>query len=88
MGGRAAEELCFGKERVTSGASNDIMVATKTARNMVKHFGFSDKVGVIHVDKESGGPTKEMVDQEVWMYFSTVLIVVLVFLDFGCGLNK
>lgn len=47
MGGRAAEELIYGKENVTSGASNDIEQATKMARRMVKRFGFSDKLGKV-----------------------------------------
>ena len=45
MGGRIAEELVFGKEHVTSGASNDIDQATKLARAMVTRWGFSDDLG-------------------------------------------
>ncbi len=45
MGGRIAEELIFGKEKVTSGASNDIEQATKLARAMVTRWGFSDELG-------------------------------------------
>lgn len=44
-GGRVAEELVFGKENVTTGASNDIQQATSWARRMVAEFGFSDKLG-------------------------------------------
>jgi cell division protease FtsH len=47
MGGRAAEEMIYGKDNVTSGASNDIEQATKMARRMVKRFGFSDKLGKV-----------------------------------------
>lgn len=47
MGGRAAEELMYGKENVTSGASNDIEQATRMARKMIKRFGFSDKLGKV-----------------------------------------
>lgn len=47
MGGRAAEELMYGKDNVTSGASNDIEQATRMARRMVKRFGFSDKLGKV-----------------------------------------
>ncbi len=47
MGGRVAEELIFGKDRVTSGASSDIQMATKVARNMVTQWGFSDKLGKV-----------------------------------------
>jgi cell division protease FtsH len=45
MGGRAAEELKFGKENITSGASSDIDQATKLARAMITRWGFSDKLG-------------------------------------------
>ncbi|ASV87014.1 ATP-dependent metallopeptidase HflB family protein [Ochrobactrum quorumnocens] len=45
MGGRVAEELKFGKENITSGASSDIQQATKLARSMVTQWGYSDKLG-------------------------------------------
>jgi len=45
FGGRVAEEIIFGKEKVTTGASNDIKQATGLARRMVTEFGFSDKLG-------------------------------------------
>ncbi|MCK5902927.1 MAG: ATP-dependent zinc metalloprotease FtsH [Cocleimonas sp.] len=44
-GGRLAEEIIFGKESVTTGASNDIERATELARNMVTKWGLSDKLG-------------------------------------------
>ena len=45
FGGRAAEEIIFGKENITTGAGNDIQQATGWARRMVTEFGFSDKLG-------------------------------------------
>jgi cell division protease FtsH len=46
-GGRVAEELIFGADQVTTGASNDIERATKMARNMVTKWGLSDEMGPI-----------------------------------------
>jgi cell division protease FtsH len=46
-GGRVAEELIFGKENITSGASSDIEQATKLARAMVTRWGFSDVLGTV-----------------------------------------
>jgi cell division protease FtsH len=47
MGGRAAEEIIFGKDRVSNGASGDIKMATDMTRRMVTEWGMSDKLGMI-----------------------------------------
>jgi cell division protease FtsH len=47
FGGRVAEEIVFGPDRVTTGASDDIRRATDIARRMVTEFGFSDKLGAL-----------------------------------------
>ena len=53
FGGRVAEEVVFGPEKVTTGATNDIEQATSLARRMVTQFGMSEKIGVIAVgDRE------------------------------------
>ena len=51
-GGRVAEELIFGADKVTTGASNDIERATKMARNMVTKWGLSDEMGPITYGEE------------------------------------
>jgi len=51
-GGRVAEELIFGEDKVTTGASNDIERATKIARNMVTKWGLSDELGPIAYGEE------------------------------------
>ena len=50
FGGRAAEEIIFGKDNITSGASNDIQVATSYAQQMVTKLGMSEKFGPILLD--------------------------------------
>ena len=47
MGGRVAEEITFGKDNITSGASSDIEQATRMARAMVTRYGYSDKLGTV-----------------------------------------
>jgi cell division protease FtsH len=54
FGGRIAEELAFGADAVTTGASNDIERATMLARNMVTKWGLSDKLGPLTYSEESG----------------------------------
>ena len=53
-GGRIAEELIFGKDRVTTGASNDIERATEIAKNMVTKWGLSEKMGPMSYSEEDG----------------------------------
>ncbi|XP_014100906.2 ATP-dependent zinc metalloprotease YME1L isoform X1 [Bactrocera oleae] len=73
MGGRAAEELVFGVEKITSGASSDLKQATSIATHMVKDWGMSEKVGLRTFDNAKGlvaaeslGPnTVEIVDAEI-----------------------
>lgn len=54
FGGRIAEELIFGKERVTTGAQNDIERATNLARNMVTRWGLSERLGPLAYSEEEG----------------------------------
>jgi cell division protease FtsH len=54
FGGRVAEELIFGADAVTTGASNDIERSTELARNMVTKWGFSDRLGPLTYTEEEG----------------------------------
>ncbi|MCG8542922.1 MAG: ATP-dependent metallopeptidase FtsH/Yme1/Tma family protein, partial [Alphaproteobacteria bacterium] len=80
MGGRVAEDLVFGREKVTTGASNDIAQATEIARKMVTEWGMSDKLGPLRYNenqeeiflghsvaqqKNVSDATAEVIDQEV-----------------------
>lgn len=68
MGGKVAEELVYGPENVTTGASSDITQATSVAYHMVTTAGMSDKLGnVDFVTNPSrvSPATREMIDQEV-----------------------
>ncbi|XP_062900344.1 ATP-dependent zinc metalloprotease YME1L1b [Mobula hypostoma] len=67
MGGRVAEELIFGTEQITTGASSDFDTATKIAKLMVTKFGMSDKLGVMtYSDPEKVSPdTQSAIEQEI-----------------------
>jgi cell division protease FtsH len=47
MGGRVAEEIIFGKDKITTGAASDIQQATGLSRRMITEWGYSDKVGMV-----------------------------------------
>jgi cell division protease FtsH len=55
LGGRLAEELVYGEDLVTTGASNDIQQVANIAKRMVKEWGMSDKIGRVAVSEPSGG---------------------------------
>lgn len=65
MGGRAAEELIYGPMGVTSGASSDLMQASKLASKMIKEWGFSDKVGLVSITDRVSQHTEQIIDEEV-----------------------
>ena len=56
LGGRLAEEIVFGDEEVTTGASNDLQQVARTARQMVTRFGMSDKLGPVALGRQQGNP--------------------------------
>jgi len=71
MGGRAAEELIFGADKVTGGASSDLKGTTNIAEAMVKNLAMSDKLGLRYITDEAianglvGDETKKIIDSEV-----------------------
>ena len=69
MGGRMAEELIFGGEHVTTGASSDFVVATRIARAMVTQYGMGDTLGTMVVSEEDwetlSPATKHSIEAEI-----------------------
>lgn len=73
MGGRAAEEIVFGAEKITSGASSDLLQATSIATHMVREFGMSEKAGLRSVEStnkftsntELSPATLDQIDAEI-----------------------
>merc|ERR1711878_255144 len=55
LGGRLAEEIIFGEDNVTTGASNDIQQVARIAKMMIKQWGMSDKVGPVALETPDGG---------------------------------
>merc|ERR1712113_697546 len=56
LGGRLAEELIFGTDNITTGASNDFQQVSRVARQMITRFGFSDKIGQVALSSDGGNP--------------------------------
>ena len=54
LGGRIAEEIVFGEEEVTTGASNDLLQVAKVARQMVTRFGMSERLGPVALGRQQG----------------------------------
>jgi cell division protease FtsH len=55
LGGRVAEEIVYGADEVTTGASNDLQQVARVARQMVTRFGMSDKLGPLALGRSQGG---------------------------------
>jgi len=55
LGGRVAEEIVYGEDEVTTGASNDLQQVARVARQMVTRFGMSDRLGPVALGRAQGG---------------------------------
>jgi ATP-dependent Zn protease len=66
---RLAEELIYGTENVTTGASNDFMQVSRVARQMVERFGFSKKIGQLSIGGGGGNP---FLGQQVLLYIQSI----------------
>ncbi|QDF66382.1 ATP-dependent zinc metalloprotease FtsH [Shewanella sp. SNU WT4] len=83
-GGRLAEEMIYGREQVSTGASQDIKYATSIARNMVTQWGFSDKLGPLLYAEEEGevflgrsmGKSKHMSDETATIIDSEIKAII------------
>ena len=75
FGGRAAEELVFGHEKVSSGASSDIQQATRLARAMVTKWGMSDALGPLDFSEGEETPTGYFAPQQKRMSGDTIKLI-------------
>lgn len=79
LGGRVAEELAFGPERVTTGAENDLQVVTAIARNMVTRWGMSEQVGVMftgdRMEAAAAALSMQQLDRDVFSAQSQAFLV-------------
>lgn len=65
MGGRVAEEIIFGQDNITTGASSDLQTATELAQYMVSSCGMSDAIGPVHIKERPSSELQSRIDAEV-----------------------
>ncbi|KAF5772267.1 putative AAA+ ATPase domain, ATPase, AAA-type, core, peptidase, FtsH, peptidase M41 [Helianthus annuus] len=65
MGGRVAEEIIFGSDYITTGASSDLQSATEIAQYMVSSYGMSDAIGPVYLKERPGSEMQARIDAEV-----------------------
>ena len=76
LGGRLAEEIVYGEDRVTTGASNDIQQVANIANQMVTQLGMSEKVGTVTIEEPGMSPMQKMMMQNGSMWGEKQLKVV------------
>lgn len=77
LGGRAAEEIIYGRPDVTTGAAGDLRQVTQIVYQMFEDFGFSSAIGNFAIDEESSDFLKSQVDQEVQYFIHKIYDEVL-----------
>jgi len=77
LGGRIAEEIIFGDDEITTGASNDLERVTSTAKMMVTQFGMSERIGQVALEQQGGSPFmgRQMGQQQQTMSAETMALV-------------
>jgi cell division protease FtsH len=81
LGGRAAEEIVYGEDEVTSGASHDIRQATRIALQMIREYGMNSKVGMVNINElyshsHSGGMDEQIareIKEEIEVIYRQIL---------------
>jgi len=77
LGGRVAEEIIFGEDEVTTGASNDLERVSSTAKMMVTQFGMSERIGQVALEQQGGSPFlgRQMASQQNQMSAETRALI-------------
>ena len=77
LGGRVAEEIIFGEDEVTTGASNDLERVSSTAKMMVTQFGMSERIGQVALAQQGGSPFlgRQMASQQNQMSAETRALI-------------
>ncbi|MGB1604594.1 MAG: cell division protein FtsH, partial [Promethearchaeia archaeon] len=77
LGGRIAEEIIFGDDEITTGASNDLERVTSTAKMMVTQYGMSERIGQVALEQPGGSPFlgRQMASQQQSMSAETRALI-------------